>query len=249
MIFEQLFDPLSSTYSYLLGCEQTGQALLIDPVIVNVERDLSRLQALGLSLSHTLDTHIHADHITAARELRERVGSLIVAPAIERLACADIAIEDEQHLQIGEIILKALHTPGHTPEHFAYQVNDRLFSGDALLIDGCGRTDFQGGDPQQLYQSVHDKLFTLPDETQVFPGHDYRGRRLSTIGQEKRNNARLGGGRSLAEFVALMRALELPYPQFMKHAVPGNRQCGICPDTVPQDLQQYCGKQTDSPQG
>lgn len=249
MIFRQLFEPLSSTYTYLLGCEETGQAILIDPVIVSVERDLAAVSRLGLTLAYSLDTHIHADHITAALELKKTVGSRIAAPAFDRLACADLGIEDGTPFQLGSIRLQPLHTPGHTAGHFAYLLGERVFSGDALLIDGCGRTDFQDGDADTLYRSVHQKLFTLPDDYLVYPAHDYQGRHVSSIAQEKKRNPRLGAGRTLAQFRDIMASLDLPYPTFIDFAVPGNRQCGICPDHLPGDLEKYCRHMTDSPQG
>lgn len=249
MIFRQLFEPLSSTYTYLLGCEDTGQAVLIDPVIVSVERDLAEVSRLGLTLAYSLDTHIHADHITAALELKKTVGSKIAAPAFDRLACADLGIEEGTPFQLGSIRLQALHTPGHTDGHFAYLFGDRVFSGDALLIDGCGRTDFQNGDADALYRSVHQKLFTLPDDYLVYPAHDYQHRHVSSIGQEKKRNPRLGAGRTLAQFKDIMANLNLPYPTFIDFAVPGNKQCGICPDHLPGNLEKYCRHMSDSPQG
>ena len=249
MIFRQLFEPLSSTYSYLIGCQQSGLALLIDPVIVSIERDLSELQRLGLTLAYTVDTHIHADHITAALELKKKTGSLIAASAFDRLPCADVGIEDGVPLQVGSIVLQPLHTPGHTDGHFAYLCGERVFTGDALLIEGCGRTDFQNGDADALYQSVHEKLFSLAGDTLVYPAHDYQGRRVSSIEQEKQCNPRLGHDRSLAQFKAIMTQLNLPYPKFIDFAVPGNLQCGVCPDHLPENLQKYCGHMTESVQG
>ncbi|MEJ8837842.1 MBL fold metallo-hydrolase [Ramlibacter sp. AN1133] len=249
MIFRQWLEPVSSTYTYLLGCTETGQCVLVDPVVNVIDRDLQQLHELGLKLACTLDTHIHADHITAALELKKRTGSRIAAPAFDRLPCTDLGIEEGVPLQVGSIRLQGLHTPGHTDGHFAYLAGERLFSGDALLIDGCGRTDFQNGNPQDLYRSVTRKLFTLPDETLVYPGHDYAGRHVSSIAQEKARNPRLGGGKTLEEFTRIMAALELPYPKFIEHAVPGNRHCGVCPSDLPQELQRYCGRMADSPQG
>ena len=197
MIFRQLFEPLSSTYTYLLGCDDTKQAVLIDPVVNSIDRDLQEIDRLGLRLACSLDTHIHADHITAALHLKQRVGSKIAAPAVDRLPCADIGIVEGTPLQVGSLVFQPLHTPGHTDGHFAYVLGDRVFSGDALLIDGCGRTDFQNGDARTLYESVTHKLFTLPDEHLIYPAHDYQGRRVSSIGQEKQRNPRLGAGRSM----------------------------------------------------
>ena len=249
MIFRQLFEPLSSTYSYLLGCEDTGQAVLIDPVIVNIDRDLAEISRLGLTLAYSVDTHIHADHITAALELKNKVGSKIAAPAFDRLPCADVGIQEGVDFKVGSLELRPLHTPGHTAGHFAYLLGDRLLSGDALLIEGCGRTDFQNGDADALYASVTEKLFALPDDTLVYPAHDYQGRRVSSIAQEKQRNPRLGQQRTLAQFRHIMVNLNLPYPKFIDYAVPGNLQCGVCPDHLPENLEKYCGHMTESPQG
>ncbi|CAG1017630.1 sulfur dioxygenase [Burkholderiaceae bacterium] len=249
MIFRQLFEPLSSTYTYLLGCETTGQAMLIDPVVNAIDRDLEVLQTLRLTLALTLDTHIHADHITAALHLKQRVGSRIAAPAIDRLPCVDVGIEEGAPLQLGGITVEPLHTPGHTDGHFAYRCDDRLFSGDALLIEGCGRTDFQNGDATALYKSVTEKLFALPDDVLVYPAHDYQHRRVSSIGQEKSRNPRLGHGRTLEEFKTIMSGLELPYPKFIDYAVPGNRRCGVCPDDLPEQMREYCERMAESRQG
>ncbi|GAB4562353.1 MAG: MBL fold metallo-hydrolase [Rhizobacter sp.] len=249
MIFRQLFEPLSSTYTYLLGCETTGQALLIDPVVNSLERDLAAIQALGLTLACAVDTHIHADHITGALHLKERTGCRIAAPAMDRLPCADLGVEEGKPMQWGEIVLQPLHTPGHTDSHHAYVLGQRVFTGDALLIDGCGRTDFQNGNAAELYRSVTGKLFSLPDEQLVYPGHDYQQRWVSSIGQEKARNPRLGLARSLQEFEQIMAGLNLPYPKFIDHAVPGNRQCGRCPEDLPEHMQAYCGSMTESPQG
>ncbi|HEY0822387.1 MAG TPA: MBL fold metallo-hydrolase [Ramlibacter sp.] len=249
MIFKQLFEPVSSTYTYLLGCEDTGLAVLIDPVVNAMDRDLQVLQELGLRLRYTLDTHIHADHITSARELKKRTGSLIAAPAIDRLPCVDLGVEEDKPVQAGSLHIRGLHTPGHTDGHFAYVLGERVFTGDALLIDGCGRTDFQNGDARVLYDSVTHKLFALPDETLVYPAHDYAGRHVSSVAQEKARNPRLGNGKTLEEFTSIMASLNLPYPKFIDHAVPGNRACGECPVDLPDELQKYCGRMAESPQG
>lgn len=249
MIFKQLYEPLSSTYTYLLGDQESGLAILIDPVIAAMDRDLAEVHRLGLKLAYTVDTHIHADHITAALEMKRAVGSKIAAPAYDQLPCADVGIEEGKPLRIGSVVLHPLHTPGHTDGHFAYVFDDRVFTGDALLIEGCGRTDFQNGDADALYRSVNDKLFTLPDETLVYPAHDYKERFVSSIAQEKRRNPRLGGGKTLEEFEDIMRNLNLPYPKFIDYAVPGNQQCGVCPSHLPEDLAKYCKQMTESPQG
>ena len=249
MIFKQLFEPVSSTYTYLLGCEETGQAVLVDPVINAMDRDMQVLQELGLRLAYTLDTHIHADHITSALELKKRTGSRIAAPAIDRLPCVDFGVEEATPLAVGSLGIRGLHTPGHTDGHFSYVLGDRVFTGDALLIDGCGRTDFQNGDSRVLFDSVTHKLIALPGETLVYPAHDYSGRHVSSIAQEKTRNPRLGGGKTLEEFTAIMASLNLPYPKFIDHAVPGNKACGECPTNLPQELQKYCGQMAESPQG
>jgi sulfur dioxygenase len=249
MIFRQLFEPLSSTYTYLLGCQSTGLAILVDPVIASMERDLAAISQLGLTLAYSLDTHIHADHITAALELKSRVGSRIAAPGFDRLPCADLGVEEGKPLKVGTVELQPLHTPGHTAGHFSYLAEGRLFSGDALLIEGCGRTDFQNGDADALYESVTQKLFTLPDETLVYPAHDYQDRCVSSIGQEKRRNPRLGMERTREQFRQIMNNLNLPYPQFIDYAVPGNLLCGVCPDHLPEKLEKYCQQMSRSPQG
>lgn len=249
MLFRQLYEPVSSTYTYLLGCEDTGQALLIDPVVNAMERDLAELHKLGLKLAYTVDTHIHADHITAALHLKEKTGSRIAAPAHDRLPCTDVGIKEGQPFQLGSITLQPLHTPGHTDGHFAYRWNDRVFTGDALLIEGCGRTDFQNGDTDALFRSVREKLFALPDDTLVYPAHDYQDRRVSSIAQEKKRNPRLGEEKTLEEFRYIMHNLNLPYPKFIDYAVPGNRLCGVCPTMLPGELEKYCAQMTESPQG
>jgi sulfur dioxygenase len=249
MIFTQLFEPVSCTYTYLLGCEQTGLAVLIDPVMPAWEHDLAQVRSRGLRLAYTLDTHIHADHITAALKLKRECGSLIANAASDALPCTDFGIVEGTPLEVGSLRLDPLHTPGHTDNHFSLVCGERVFTGDALLIGGCGRTDFQNGDARALYHSVHRKLFALPGETRVFPAHDYHGRLESTIARERESNPRLGGGRSLDEFVAIMAALDLPYPRFIDHAVPGNRSCGVCPENLPPDLAKYCEGMAESPQG
>lgn len=249
MIFRQLFEPLSSTYTYLLGCRETGQAILIDPVIATMERDLAEIRQLGLKLACSVDTHIHADHITAALALKKAVGSNIAMPAHDRLTCTDIAIEEGVPLRVGSVVLQPLHTPGHTDGHFAYLLEDRVFTGDALLIDGCGRTDFQNGSASDLYKSVREKLFSLPADVLVYPAHDYAGRHVSSIAQERKRNPRLGQERTLEEFIQIMANLNLPYPTFIDYAVPGNKRCGVCPTDLPENLDKYCAQMSASAQG
>lgn len=229
MLFRQLFDPETSTYTYLLADETTRDAVLIDPVLEQIERDLGLLQDLGLTLRYALDTHVHADHVTALGSLRERLGAKTVVAERAGVGCADVLAKDGDTITFGSCGLQVLETPGHTGGCVSYVTTDRamVFTGDALLIRGCGRTDFQSGDAQQLYRSVHDKLFSLPGHTAVYPGHDYKGRTSSTIDEERRLNPRLGGGKPLAEFTKIMSELALAYPKNMDVAVPRNTHCGM----------------------
>jgi sulfur dioxygenase len=234
MIFRQLFEPASSTYTYLFGFPDSGEALLLDPVLETVERDLAAVQELGLRLRFTLETHIHADHVTGACRLRSLTGCKVAYPAMDGLPCADLGVSEVDPLTLGGVTFRPLFTPGHTESHHSYLVSlpdvERVFTGDALLIDGCGRTDFQGGDASTLYRSIHEKIFSLPADTLVYPAHDYQHRHVTTVGQEKRRNPRLGGGRSIAEFEQIMAQLDLPYPERIDVAVPANRLCGDCPE-------------------
>jgi glyoxylase-like metal-dependent hydrolase (beta-lactamase superfamily II) len=233
MLFRQLFEPVSSTYTYLLACDRTGQAALIDPVLETVERDLDLIRALGLTLACTIETHIHADHVTGAGRLRALTGSKAGFPERSGAEFVDFTIAEGEPVAIGEMLVRPIYTPGHTDDHHAYLMEEgatRLFTGDALLIEGCGRTDFQNGDAATLYRSVHDKLFALPEDTLVYPAHDYNQRHVSSVGQERARNPRLGGGKSVEEFVAIMAALNLPRPKKMDIAVPANRACGNVAD-------------------
>jgi len=230
MIFRQLFEPVSSTYTYLLACEETGQAALIDPVLETVERDLGLIRDLGLTIACTIETHIHVDHVTGAGRLRALSGSKAGFPAASGADFVDFTIAEGSPVPIGGLLLRPLHTPGHTDDHHCYVIESanaaRVFTGDALLIEGCGRTDFQNGDAATLYRSVHEKIFALGDETLVYPGHDYNQRHVSSVAQEKARNPRLGGGKTIDEFVEIMAALNLPRPKKMDVAVPANRGCG-----------------------
>lgn len=246
MIFRQLFEPDSSTYTYLVSCPDTGTTALIDPVLDTVDRDLSLLQEMGLKLDYSIDTHVHADHLTGAKRLRELSGSRVVYPAMVDAACVDIGLREGEPFKVGNIVVQPLFTPGHTDHHHAYLIDNgtqkMLFSGDALLIEACGRTDFQSGDAHALYRSIHDKFFTLPNETLVYPCHDYEGRYITTIAQEKARNPRLGNDKPEEEFVKIMHDMDLPYPRKIDFAVPGNEECGICPPNVPEEFRKPCRK-------
>ncbi|MET0401198.1 MAG: MBL fold metallo-hydrolase [Cystobacter sp.] len=225
MLFRQLFDPESSTYTYLLGDPATREAALIDPVLEHLERDLSLLRELELRLTHVLETHVHADHITASGLLRERTGCTVVAG--ERGApCASRHVRHGDEVRVGSLGVRVLATPGHTDDSVSYGVGGRVFTGDALLIRGTGRTDFQNGDAGHLHASITEVLFALPDDTLVYPAHDYQGRTVTTIGEEKRHNPRLMG-RSREAFIQLMADLHLPAPRKLAVAVPANRGCGL----------------------
>lgn len=225
LIFRQLFDKESSTYTYLLASQ--GEAVFIDTVIENLDRDKALLDQLGLKLKYILDTHIHADHITGAGRLREQTGAKTAISNIAKVDCIDQPLKDGEHLVFGSETLKVIHTPGHTNTCASFLVGDHLFTGDALLIQGCGRTDFQEGSAETLFHSVREKLFKLPDETLVYPGHDYKGRTHSTIGDEKKQNLRLGLDKSLDDFIKTMRELQLDHPKKMDIAVPANLKCGL----------------------
>lgn len=227
MNIEQLFDPATSTYSYLLWHEQTKQAVLIDSVKEQLVRDSTLIKQLGLELKYALETHIHADHITGSGLLRKEFNCQLAMHENSEAECADILLSDGDTLSLGDETIDIVYTPGHTNTDISYRINGAVFTGDALLINSCGRTDFQLGDAKALYHSITEKLFTLPDETRVYPGHDYHGLTSTTIGREKLFNPRLGNNRSEEEFVAIMDALILDPPARIDIAVPGNQHCGL----------------------
>lgn len=235
MIFRQLFDAESSTYTYLLADEATREAALIDPVREQIPRDLALLRELELKLVYVLDTHVHADHITAAGSLRAQTGARTVAGR-KGASCADLQVGPGDEVRVGGITIGVLETPGHTDDSVSYRVENHVFTGDALMIRAAGRTDFQNGDAGQLYDTITRVLFALPDETQVHPAHDYKGLTVTTIGEEKRWNARVAG-RSRKEFVKLMSGLNLPKPKKIDVAVPANRSCGLASDRVVREIE------------
>ncbi|NMM78994.1 MBL fold metallo-hydrolase [Acidovorax sp. SRB_14] len=236
MIPLQLFDPASSTYTYLLHDSATREALIIDPVDAQLERDLAALQARGLTLRWAVETHAHADHITSAGLLAEHTGARTAAPADCGIGTAAVQLQHGDTLDFGGEQLRALHTPGHTAGSMSYVWRSHVFTGDTLLINGCGRTDFQSGDAHALYRSLTEVLFALPGDTTVWPGHDYHGRSHSSIAAEKAGNARVAG-RSEAEFVALMQGLDLPRPGRIDEAVPANLRSGLRHDAEGAALQ------------
>lgn len=226
MLFHQLFDAESSTYTYLLADRVSKEAILIDPVLDQIERDLKLLADYGLTLKYIVDTHVHADHITAADALRSRLGAKTCVSHLAGLKCVDLPLKEGDRLGFGGFELKVLETPGHTPCSISLVTGDRVFTGDTLLIRGCGRTDFQSGSAEALYANVREKLFQLPIDTLVYPGHDYKGQTSSSIAMEKRLNPRLKDGISLSEFVDLMSNLGLAAPKKIHEALPANLACG-----------------------
>jgi sulfur dioxygenase len=228
LIFRQLHDPKSSTYTYLVGDAQSREALLIDPVFEQARRDAALLRELDLRLVCTLDTHVHADHVTAAWLLKRSNGSRIALSARSGAEGIDLPLEHGARVAFGTRHVEARATPGHTNGCMTFVLDDcsRAFTGDALLIRGTGRTDFQQGDPHALYRSITEQIFTLPEECLLFPAHDYRGLTGSSVAEEKRFNPRIGGARSEADFVGFLKNLGLPHPKLMDVAVPANLKCG-----------------------
>ncbi|MFZ5757014.1 MAG: MBL fold metallo-hydrolase [Pseudomonadota bacterium] len=229
MLFRQFFDATSGTYTYLLASAPGREAVLIDPVKENVPQYLQAIRELGLRLVRAIDTHTHADHITGLGDLRDATGCVTVMGERTRAECVSQHVKDGDLLDIDGLRLQAVYTPGHTDESFSFVLDPSqpraVFTGDVLLIRGSGRTDFQSGDARQSWRSITEKLFRLPDNTLVYPGHDYRGWTASSIGEEKRFNPRLAG-RTEDEYVAIMAGLRLPDPKLMDVAVPANLGCG-----------------------
>lgn len=227
VILRQLFDYTTWTYTYVVFDGHSGEGILIDGVKEQIDRDRSIISELGVELKYILDTHVHADHITSSGLLRQESNAKVVLGQGTEVECADILLKDGESIQFGAYSVKAIATPGHTSGCTSYYVEGMVFTGDALLIRGCGRTDFQQGNPEKLYESITQKLFTLPDETLVYPAHDYKGRMVSSIGEEKRYNPRAGQGKSKGEFVEIMNNLNLAKPKKIEEAVPANLTCGI----------------------
>lgn len=226
MQIRQLFDPKSSTYSYLLWDEQSREAAFIDSVKEQVERDRQLIEELKLNLKYLLETHIHADHITGAGDLRKHFGAQVLVHKNSDSQCADKLLNDGDIIRLNQESIKVLYTPGHTNTDISYVISGAVFTGDTLLIRGSGRTDFQSGNPGAAYDSITGKLFVLPDSTTVYPGHDYNGFTASTIGEEKQYNPRVGNGKTREEYIKIMDGMDLPKPKMIDQAVPGNLQCG-----------------------
>ena len=221
MIFEQLFDNKSSTYTYILSSGKGREALIIDPVLDNTEQYLSLLDKLELRLVKVIDTHIHADHITGLNELSQRTKCTKIMGDNSKSEVIDLRVKENENVEIDNINLKVMYTPGHTDCSYSFLMKDRIFTGDTLLINGTGRTDFQNGDPYQSYDSIFNKILKLPDNTLVFPAHDYNGKKSSTIQNERENNPRLQVS-SASEYADIMNNLNLTNPEMMDIAVPAN---------------------------
>ena len=226
MLFRQLFDPVSSTYTYLLAERQGGEALILDPVVDRVEQYLQLIEELDLKLVLAIDTHIHADHVTGIGKLRLAVDCATAMGKQSEAECVSVRFGEGEILKADGISLKALYTSGHTDDSYSFAMDDRIFTGDTLLIRGTGRTDFQNGDAGAQYDSLFNKLLMMPEETLVYPAHDYEGRTCSSIGEEKRHNPRLQV-KSRQAYIDQMDALELDPPRMMDVAVPANRRCGL----------------------
>ena len=231
MIFRQLFDSISGTYTYLLASRRGGEALIIDPVLEKVERYLQLVAELDLKLVKAVDTHLHADHITGLGALRDRTHCITVMGEMSKVDVVSLRVAEGDTLAIEGVALDVLYTPGHTDDSYSFLLDDRVFTGDTLLIRGTGRTDFQNGDARAQYDSIFGKLLKLPEETLVFPAHDYKGETASTIGEEKRFNPRLQV-KSIEEYVDLMNNLKLPNPKMMDVAVPANLHVGLHQEEV-----------------
>jgi len=224
MFLRQLFEAETSTYTYLVADEATREAALIDPVRENLARDVELLRQLGFELKYVLETHVHADHVTSAGQLSEMLGATTAASPLGA-ECASRRLSHGDVLRLGNLEIHALATPGHTKDSLSFLIEGNVFTGDALLVRGTGRTDFQSGDAGELYDSITQTLFALPDGTRLWPGHDYRGHTQSTIGEERRHNPRIAG-KTRDEFIGIMSSLRLAPPKRIHEAVPANLACG-----------------------
>jgi sulfur dioxygenase len=233
MIFRQLFDSVSGTYTYLLASRKGGEALIIDPVLEKVDRYIQLVNELDLKLVKAVDTHLHADHITGLGALRDRTQCITVMGDMSKVDVVSMRLTEGDKLTIEGVALDVLYTPGHTDDSYSFLMKDRVFTGDTLLIRGTGRTDFQNGNPRAQYDSIFNKLLKLPEETMVFPAHDYKGETVSTIGEEKAFNPRLQV-KSLDQYVTLMNGLNLPNPKMMDVAVPANMRVGFAQEAIAQ---------------
>jgi glyoxylase-like metal-dependent hydrolase (beta-lactamase superfamily II)/rhodanese-related sulfurtransferase len=233
MIFRQLFDSVSGTYTYLLASRHGGEALIIDPVLEKIERYIQLVKELDLRLVKAVDTHLHADHITGLGALRDRTHCITVMGEMSKVDVVSMRLSEGDKLTIEGVALDVVYTPGHTDDSYSFLMRDRVFTGDTLLIRGTGRTDFQNGDPRAQYDSIFNKLLKLPDETMVFPAHDYKGETVSTIGEERAFNPRLQV-KSLDQYVELMNNLNLPNPKMMDVAVPANMRVGFAQEAIAQ---------------
>ena len=231
MIFRQLYDSISGTYTYLLASRRGGEALIVDPVLEKVDRYLQLMKELDLKLVKAVDSHLHADHITGLGALRDRTQCITVMGEQSNVDVVSMRVTEGDKLTVEGISLDVLYTPGHTDDSYSFLMNDRVFTGDTLLIRGTGRTDFQNGDPRAQYDSIFNKLLKLPDDTLVYPAHDYKGDTVSTIGEEKTFNPRLSVG-SVDEYVELMNNLNLPNPKMMDVAVPANLRVGLAQEDI-----------------
>src|SRR5436309_407581 len=231
MIFRQLFDSTSGTYTYLLASRRGGEALIVDPVLEKVDRYIQLVNELDLRLVKAVDTHLHADHITGLGALRDRTHCVTVMGERSKVDVVSMRLAEGDKLTIEGVALDVLYTPGHTDDSYSFLMRDRVFTGDTLLIRGTGRTDFQNGDPRAQYDSIFNKLLRLPDETMIFPAHDYKGETVSTIGEEKAFNPRLQV-KSVEQYAELMSKLNLPNPKMMDVAVPANMRVGLAQEEI-----------------
>jgi len=225
MLFRQLYDLDTGTYTYLLAARPGGEAVIIDPVLEQINAYLQLLRELDVRLVKAIDTHTHADHVTAMGQLRDTTGCVTIMGEQTKAECVSLRVKDGEHIAVDGLTLQALYTPGHTDESYSFLMDDRVFTGDTLLIRGTGRTDFQNGDARAQYDSLFNKLLKLPEDTLLYPGHDYKGWTVSTIGEERRYNPRLQVS-SVEAYVNIMNNLKLPNPKYMDVAVPANLACG-----------------------